>query len=44
MQIICGVDVAKCWLDAWVLERHRRFANTAEGVEKLLGFCRDHGV
>ena len=44
MQIICGVDVAKCWLDACALEHHRRFANTAEGVEQLLGFCRDHGV
>lgn len=44
MQIICGVDVAKAWLDAWAVERHQRFANSAEGVEQLLGFCRSHDV
>jgi len=42
MQIICGVDVAKAWLDAWAMEHHQRFPNTAEGVEQLLAFCRDH--
>jgi transposase len=44
MRIICGVDVSKKWLDAWTSERHRRFANSAEGCEALLGFCREHAV
>lgn len=44
MQIICGVDVAKAWLDAWAVEHHQRFPNTAEGVEQLLAFCRSHAV
>lgn len=44
MQIICGVDVSKRWLDAWI-ERagHRRFGNTAEGVAALGAWCREHG-
>jgi transposase len=43
MQIICGVDVAKAWLDAWIAPEHaRRFANTPEGVKALHAFCRRH--
>lgn len=45
MQIICGVDVSKRWLDAWVEPAgHRRFANSAEGVALLGTWCRDHGA
>ena len=45
MQIICGVDVSKDWLDAFVApDHHRRFANTPDGVADLAGFCRDHDV
>lgn len=45
MQIICGVDVSKAWLDAWVGPDHyQRFANTPDGVTALAGFCHDHGV
>jgi transposase len=44
MQIICGVDVAKAWLDAWACGCHRRFANTPEGTQALLAFCRERGV
>jgi transposase len=45
MQIICGVDVSKMWLDAWVeAAGHRRFANTAEGVAALGGWSRAHGA
>ena len=43
MTIICGVDVCQAWLDAWLEPAgHRRFANTAAGVEELAGFCRAH--
>jgi transposase len=45
MQIFCGVDVSKAWLDTWIEPGHyQRFANTPEGVEALLDFCREHGV
>lgn len=45
MTIICGVDVCKAWLDAWIAPAgHQRFANTAEGVAALGAFCRDHGA
>lgn len=44
MRIICGVDVSKAWLDSWADGRFQRFANTAEGVEQLLTFCRDLSV
>ena len=44
MQIICGVDVSKAWLDSWAAERYQRFANTAEGVGQLLSFCRENDV
>jgi transposase len=41
MRIICGVDVSKAWLDAWIAPSHaRRFANTSEGVDALHAFCR----
>jgi transposase len=43
MTIICGVDVCLAWLDAWLEPAgHRRFANTAEGVDELAAFCRAH--
>jgi transposase len=43
MTIICGVDVSKAWLDAWIeLTGHQRFANTAEGVAELGAFCCAH--
>ena len=43
MTIICGVDVSKAWLDAWIEQAgHQRFANTAEGVAELAAFCRAH--
>lgn len=43
MTIICGVDVSKAWLDAWIeTAGHQRFANTAEGVAELGAFCRAH--
>jgi transposase len=43
MRIICGVDVARDWLDAWVEPGHvERFANTPEGVAGLGAFCRAH--
>lgn len=45
MQIICGVDVSKAWLDAWVAPgSYERFANTEEGVGALADFCRGHGA
>jgi transposase len=44
MHIICGVDVSKSWLDSWARGRHERFANTPEGVEQLLAFCREQEV
>jgi transposase len=43
MQNICGVDISRSWLDAWVApDHHQRFANTPEGVEALAAFCREH--
>lgn len=45
IKIICGVDVAKAWLDAWISGvGHKQFANTPEGVEALAAWCREHGV
>lgn len=45
MQTICGVDVAKAWLDAWIAPSHfQRFANTVDGLDGLLTFCREHDV
>lgn len=45
MQMICGVDVSKAWLDSWIAPGHfERFANTSEGVAALAGFCRVRGA
>jgi len=45
MQIICGVDVSKKWLDAWLEPAgHRRFAHSPEGVAALGVWCREHGA
>lgn len=46
MQIICGVDVSKQWLDAHVAPAGAagRFGNDAAGVADLFAFCRAHGV
>ncbi len=44
MRELCGVDVSKAWLDAWVADCFKRFANSADGVAALAAFCRDHGV
>lgn len=40
MQTICGVDVSKAWLDAFVAGTHRRFANTEAGCRELAELCR----
>lgn len=45
MQTICGVDVSKSWLDAWIEPvGHRRFANAPQGACELAAFCCEHGV
>lgn len=44
MQMICGVDVSKKWLDAWMAQVHRRFPNNAEGTQALAGLCREHSI
>jgi transposase len=46
MHSICGVDVSKEWLDAFVRPTggFKRFANTPFGVEKLAAFCGNAGV
>jgi transposase len=45
MQLICGVDVSKDRLDAWIApDQYRAFANDAEGVAALAGFCRERGA
>lgn len=44
MQVICGVDSSKPWLDAGIGDHHERFANTPEGIAALADFCREHGV
>lgn len=45
MRIICGVDVAKAWLDAWIEPAgHRRFGNNAEGAAGLAAWCGEHGA
>src|SRR4051812_48815895 len=45
MQIICGVDVCKAWLDAWVTtDAFERFPNDEDGVAALGAFCREHDV
>lgn len=45
MQSICGVDVSKAWLDAWIeAAGHRRFANDPEGAAALAAWGGGHGV
>lgn len=44
MQMICGVDVSKKWLDAWVNGCYRRFANSAQGAGELGALCREQGA
>lgn len=45
MQVICGVDVSKAWLDAWVTGGvFKRFANDEQGVTELLALCRAQAV
>ena len=44
MRELCGVDVSKAWLDAWVAGCFKRFPNSADGIAALAAFCRDHGV
>jgi transposase len=45
-EIICGVDVAKEWLDAHVEPggASGRFGNDATGIAELAAFCKAHGV
>jgi transposase len=45
-KIICGVDVSKSRLDAAVASPSvfASFANDADGIAALAGFCRTHGV
>jgi transposase len=46
IRTICGVDVAKNWLDAHIAPNgaEARFPNTTAGVEELAAFCRRHGA
>lgn len=44
MSNLCGVDVSKAWLDAWLAGQYLRVANRPEGVDALLAFCREHGA
>lgn len=45
MQTICGVDVSKARLDAWIeAAGHRRFVNDPEGVALLAAWSGEHGV
>jgi transposase len=45
MQSICGVDVSKAWLDAWIeAAGHRRFANDPGGVAALALWAGESGV
>lgn len=44
MHIICGVDVSKAWLDAFVAGEHRRFANSEQGCRELAQLCREQAV
>lgn len=44
MRTICGVDVSKSWLDAFVAGSHRRFANSEQGCLDLAEFCREHAA
>lgn len=44
--LICGVDVSADTLDARIGRDgpYQRFANTADGIAALAGFCRQHGA
>jgi transposase len=44
MHIICGVDVSNSWLDSFVAGTHRRFANSRQGCQELLEFCREQAA
>ena len=45
MQLICGVDVSKDRLDAWIApDQYQAFDNTAEGAVALASFCRERGA
>lgn len=46
MQSICGVDIAKDWLDVFASSTgaFERVANTPEGIEALAAFCREAGA
>lgn len=46
MTVVCGVDVSSTHLDARIgrIGPEARFANTAEGIEALAGFCKAHDV
>ena len=45
MQIICGVDVSKKWLDAWIRSAgYRRFSNDPQGVAALAAWTAEHGA
>ena len=46
MIAICGVDISKDWLDAWLApeERYGRFANSPEGVAELAQACHAAGI
>lgn len=43
-RIICGVDVSKARLDAFAAGAFESFANDADGIAELAGFCRRQGV
>ncbi|HWF38973.1 MAG TPA: IS110 family transposase, partial [Candidatus Acidoferrales bacterium] len=45
-RVICGVDVSSTSLEAFVGSAGpgRSFANSAEGIAALAGFCQQHGV
>jgi transposase len=45
-KIICGVDVSKAKLDAWIEPGgiYANFDNDTAGIAKLAAFCRQHGV
>lgn len=45
MQIYCGVDISKDWLDAFVPPSHaQRFENSPDGIGGLAGFVETHGA
>jgi len=44
MRRICGVDVAKEALDVRLGASEQRFANDAEGIDRLAGECRRHRI